>query len=290
MKSGAAIAKAWLDQSGESNWSLHPLKRRYFGGVWLAKSPTGRHLVLKTGGSDFDAAAEVKMLRALAEGGLRTPDVLDATENLLVLQHISPVTFDTDTSFAAGAALAELHQNTTAAAYGFDQTTAFGALQTPNEWSHDWAQFFMQNRLLVFADAARNRGWLSSKTEASLQRITSQCHNHLKPPSSPSLLHGDIWLNNVLSTADGPAFIDPSAFYGDALYEVAFMLTYLPYRAAALKGYTSVTPLDPYFWHDAFPIYQLCFHLAHLALFGTDPFKKAVTNTIFKIENLWKFP
>jgi fructosamine-3-kinase len=61
----------------------------------------------------------------------------------------------------------------------------------------------------------------------------------------PSLLHGDLWRENVLTDARGePALADPCAFFGDREFELAYAeLAGMP--PAFFEAYRDAWPLAP---------------------------------------------
>jgi fructosamine-3-kinase len=84
---------------------------------------------------------------------------------------------------------------------------------------------------------------------------------------TPSLLHGDLWSGNFLSTTQGPALIDPAVYFGDREAEWAMMRLFGGFPETVLEAYREVSPLPPD-WRERQPLYQLYHLLNHQLLFG----------------------
>jgi fructosamine-3-kinase len=71
--------------------------------------------------------------------------------------------------------------------------------------------------------------------------------NHLErwsgPSESPALLHGDLWINNVIFAPSGPVLIDPAVYYGHREVDLAYTTLW------------EVQPLCFYeAYHESFPL------------------------------------
>ncbi|MEU7868053.1 fructosamine kinase family protein [Dactylosporangium sp. NPDC049140] len=60
------------------------------------------------------------------------------------------------------------------------------------------------------------------------------------PEVTPSLLHGDAQQNDLLTTAEGPVFIDVAPYYGHAGADLALV----DYFAPVPKAYLAVVAVD----------------------------------------------
>ena len=78
------------------------------------------------------------------------------------------------------------------------------------------------------------------QVETVCDRLPQLCERDV----APALLHGDAHKNNVLSTAKGPVFIDPSAYYGDPEIDLAFVDFFAPVPDALFEGYCDVGSID----------------------------------------------
>ncbi|VDM84814.1 unnamed protein product [Strongylus vulgaris] len=88
--------------------------------------------------------------------------------------------------------------------FGFHTTTCCGFIPQNNEWSDDWASFFVRNRLKLQADLLIEKGdrdmreaWPELERKAT--DILASCKG-----VTPALVHGDLWGGNWASCDSGP--------------------------------------------------------------------------------------
>lgn len=283
----AVIARALPAARPEA---VRVLKERYAGLVLDVTLPGGRRLVLKSGGPTYDAALEAAMLGALAEAGLQVPPVADVRSGVLVLARCEgrPIASAGDW-LVTGAALRRLHAATRGSRFGWDRDTAFGALRQSNSWNSDWRDFFGERRLLPLVRDGLASGRLPQNDAERIEACWLAAGHALDSAAMASLIHGDIWRDNVLMTAKGPLFLDPACFHADPDYERAFAFTYAPFARrlavqwpAAGKGTNAA--------RVRVGLYRLSFHLAHLLLFGRPCFLAAVRGTLAALEELEAMP
>lgn len=206
------------------------LKARYAGLVLDVTLPGGRRLVLKSGGPSYDPALEAAMLGALAEAGLRVPPVDDIRDGVLVLARCEGRSIASVADWlAAAAALRRLHAETAGPRFGWSRDTLFGALRQPNGWSRDWRRFFGDRRLLPLVRDCARVGRLPPHDAARIRACWEAVGAALDGVAAGALIHGDVWRDNILVTAEGPLFLDPACFHADPDYERAFALTYAPF-------------------------------------------------------------
>lgn len=216
--------------------------------------------------------AEAEGLAALrALGGVATPEVVLATPDLLVLEVLRPR--PTDVTFWKRLAheLAQLHTATVHPRFGWSHDGWLGRRRQVNTWQDDGFEFFARHRLLRWLDEPRVRDALDAPDRAALERLCSLLPE-LLPTRPACLTHGDLWMQNVLATADGrPALIDPAVSYTWAEVDLAHLWTTVPPPEASgfFDLYAELTGLDAG-WRDRMPILQLRQHLAVIAQFDPD--------------------
>jgi fructosamine-3-kinase len=270
----------------------------YMGPVVRVVLADGRRVVAKSGPSPRTEAA---MLRAIVAAGAPAPRVLAVDEHVLVLEERAER--DTlDTAWGdLGSVLATLHATTndssgtalaggaadtprdgTAVAlddgaasgsangpaavaaregtpYGWEEDYAFGPLAIPNAWQADWPTFWGRQRLL--AHEAR----LPSDVRRRVQALVDDLPNRLPARPRASLLHGDLWIGNVL--VDGPrvsALIDPASHFGHAEVDLAMLTLF----GNPDQHFYAAYPFERG-WAERRAIYQLWPGLVHLQLFGS---------------------
>ncbi|MEQ8424774.1 MAG: fructosamine kinase family protein, partial [Cyclobacteriaceae bacterium] len=83
-----------------------------------------------------------------------------------------------------------------------------------------------------------------------------------------SLLHGDLWNENVIVGANGaPYCIDPAVYFGHREMEIAFTKLFGGFENAFFDSYHESFPLQPGF-DQRYDIYNLYPLLVHANLFG----------------------
>ncbi len=239
------------------------------GKVYKVAFKDGAHLVAKvseTGG----LAVEGFMLGYLKmHSELPVPEVLHATDKLLLLEF-----FETSGGLTAGAQvhaaelLAALHE-ISAENFGFEGTTVIGTLPQPNPWTPRWRDFFRDQRLLYMGRLALDRGNLIRATFARLEKLCGRIEEYIEEPARPALIHGDCWGGNVLTRDDRIAvFVDPAIYYADPEIELAFSTLFSSFGQAFFKRYQELRPIAPGFFEVRRDIYNLYPLLVHAALFG----------------------
>ena len=222
--------------------------------------------------SDDAFVAEAEGLDALRSlGGIATPTVLLAHRDLLVLSMLEPR--PTTELFWQQLAhdLARLHTTTTSPRFGWHRDNWLGARRQSNQWSGDGFEFFAQHRLLRWLGEPRVEAALDAGDRRALERLCAWLPE-LLPDRAACLTHGDLWMQNVLSTSEGsPALIDPAVSYTWAEVDLAHLWTTAPppESVAFFDLYADLTGLDRG-WRQRMPIIQLRQHLAVIAQFDHD--------------------
>jgi len=241
----------------------------------IARRRDGTALFVKTfpdppGDDAFATEAEgLTALRAL--GGIATPDVILATEDLLVLEALAPRPRDEAFWRDFAHALAHHHTVTQHNRFGWHRDNWLGRRRQHNAWTDDGFVFFAERRLLRWLDEPRVFAALGDRGRAQLERLCARLPEIL--PASPACLaHGDLWAQNVMATAEGrPALIDPAVSYTWAEVDLAHLWTTAP--PAESRGffdlYAELRGLDAG-WRERMPIIQLRQHLAVIAQFDPD--------------------
>jgi fructosamine-3-kinase len=222
--------------------------------------------------SDDAFAAEAEGLTALRTlGGIVTPEVILATSELLVLQLLHPRPRDEGFWERFAHALAHLHTSTIHHRFGWHRDNWLGRRRQVNTWEDDGFEFFARHRLLRWLDEPRVDAALGATDRAALERLCVRLPE-LLPARPACLVHGDLWAQNILATADGgPALIDPAVSYTWPEVDLAHVWTTAPPPEARgfADVYVELTGLDRG-WRDRMPIVQLRQHLAVIAQYDDD--------------------
>jgi fructosamine-3-kinase len=214
----------------------------------------------------FDAEAEG--LAALREAGLPTPEVVLASPELLALTMLSPRPATEQFWIDFAEQLARVHSTTVQPRFGWHRDNWLGRRQQHNTWNDDGFAFFAENRLLRWLSEPRVHAAVDTR---ALERLCARLPE-LLPEKPAVLVHGDLWMGNVMATSTGaPAVIDPAVSYTWAEVDLAHLYTTAPPPEAApfFEHYASLTGLDAD-WRSRMPIIQLRQHLAVVAQFEPD--------------------
>lgn len=218
--------------------------------------------------------AEARGLETLARAGLPTPAVLAVDERCLVLEWLEPAPRTPKTERDAGRALAALHQQL-GPRFGLDHDNFMGAIPQANgplEPSDDptrsgssFASFFRERRLLPLVALAG----LEPNVARRIERLPLDT---LLAPTTPRLVHGDLWAGNLYYSVAGPRFIDPAIAYGHPEQDLAMTRLFGGFSEAFYEGYCDFTASAAALFDrgfderlDVLTLYPL---LVHVALFG----------------------
>jgi fructosamine-3-kinase len=266
----ARIAPALVAALGSDVASATRLGGGCISPAWHVRLLDGRDLFVKAAPADASAdllETEAESLRRLAAAGaIRIPAVLAEGSGWLALEWLAPGRPTRDSWRGLGRGLARLHR-TQGPGFGWDRDNYIGSLPQRNGKAASWAEFWTQHRLLPQLQRAASR--LSSRALADFEVLLDRLPELLEPgvEDGPSLLHGDLWSGNVLTTAWGPALIDPSSYYGHREVDLAMAELFGGFPAAFREGYAAEWPLLPGASARR-PVYQLYYLLVHVNLFG----------------------
>ncbi len=166
-----------------------------------------------------------------------------------------------------GSGLARQHQITNTR-FGLNESNYIGRLPQLNDFKEDWVDFFIQNRLEIQLEMARNNGLVQKPLIDKFRKLYVQLPDVLAEEPA-SLLHGDLWSGNYMIGPGGePFIIDPAVYYGNREIEIAFSQLFGGFDRRFYQSYNEVFPLSPGF-DERCDIYNLYPLLVHVNLFGT---------------------
>jgi fructosamine-3-kinase len=228
--------------------------------AFLVELEGGDRAFVKTraGAAPGEYAAEAAGLAWLADGGARTPAVLEAADAFLALEWLAPGRLDAAGEEELGRMLATTHR---AGAPAFGHTgdpLRIGPLELPNADAERWPRFYAEARLRPLADRLGL---------AVVHRVCDDIERLCGPDEPPARLHGDLWSGNVHASGGVPYLIDPAAYGGHREVDLAMLRLFGSPSPRTLAAYAEVAPLaDGH--EDRVALYQLFPLLVHAVLFG----------------------
>lgn len=218
--------------------------------------------------------AEARQLGALHRSGtsLRIAEPLGYRdggahgEGFLVCRFIEPGRRGPGFDERLGAGLAELHR-ASADQFGFDIDTPCGATVQPNRWSDRWVAFFRDQRLGFAFRQLRERGQIGRDDARACDRLLDHLPELITEPQRASLIHGDLWSGNLMVADDGPALVDPAAYYAHREAELGMMVLFGGFGPRVYEAYREAWPLEPG-WEARVRCYRLWHVANHALLFG----------------------
>ncbi|MFT4166972.1 MAG: fructosamine kinase family protein [Microlunatus sp.] len=218
-------------------------------------------------------AAGLAWLAAAGPGAAQVVEVREVSPSRLVLRRLTPTTPSRSAAREFGAALAVTH------AAG---APSFGC--PPDGWQGDgyigtqpmslrptaaWGQFYAEQRLLPYAEAAHRIGNLSSPGRKLIdrlaQRLSDGVYDDGRPPAR---IHGDLWAGNVLFTESGAVLIDPAAHGGHGLTDLAMLHVFGAPRLRAIADAYATEAQLPAGWTELIGLHQLHPLLVHAVTHG----------------------
>lgn len=217
------------------------------------------------------------------KSGLKIPDIINFGEidsqAYIIMEHIEVVPATPSFWNNLGTGLAQLHKST-ASKYGLDHNNFIGSLYQQNDFDEVWTDFFINNRLEVQLQLALQKQLINTPFSQEFRKIYKVI-KALVPDLEPSLLHGDLWSGNILSTNNATAaLIDPAVYFGSREIEIAFTYLFGGFDYQFYQSYDENFPLEPGF-KDRIDLYNLYPLMVHLNMFGTG-YLGAIRNTIRK--------
>lgn len=255
---------------GEEVTLIKPLSGGMISDVVKIDFKNHQPLVAKLSHDSHNLTIEAYMLEYLkTHSDLPIPTVVHAEEQLLLIDYIDGHTgLNHPVQSDLGEMLGHLHQ-ITSKTYGLERDTLIGPLHQPNPQSESWISFFRDQRLLYMADIALKSGNLSISTYNRLQKLAEKIDQYIIEPSTPILIHGDMWTTNILVNNNHVVgIIDPSIYYAHNEMELAYMTLFDTVGQSFFDSYQQIIPVDQAFFDIRRHIYGLYPLLVHVKIFG----------------------
>ncbi|OOF35628.1 fructosamine kinase family protein [Rodentibacter heidelbergensis] len=157
-----------------------------------------------------------------------------------------------------GHQLAQLHQIAGNQYYGLDFDTWLGPVHQPNKWHGNWATFFSEQRIGWQLQLCKDKGLDFGNIDQIVRLVAQKLAKH---HPKPSLLHGNLWIENVCVVNDQTFSYDPACYWGDRECDLAFTELFEPFPEKFYINYDRTFALDWAGYEKRKPIYQLYYLL-----------------------------
>lgn len=187
----------------------------------------------------------------------------------LLMQHIPGTTLEAANLSTRGRQVFEAQLATHIADLHTHHSTAFGNASGTDSYDR-WIDLFSQ---IAAREAEQARSLLSSKVRPLVDHIIANLPRWLASESKPTLIHGDLWANNIMINDAHPdrpvinAYIDGHASFADPEYELAYLRLFQTAGSTFFDIYTKTHKLRPGF-EKRCRVYWLVTLLQHCRMFG----------------------
>lgn len=240
---------------------------------------SGKRIFLKYGqGLTGSFACEANGLKAMSLH-VRTPEVLWVEDNFLILEWIASAPRCPTFMELLGKRLATLHR-AKGPFFGWWEDNFVGANPQPNavgQSEQSWPSFYGRERLEFQLNLAIEKGYATAELKSLMTSLAGRLDDLLAgSEEQPCLLHGDLWIGNVIADEHGePCLIDPAVSFGHREADFAMTGLFGGFSEDFYRAYQEEYPLSPGYRHRR-GLYELYPVLNHLNLFGTSYYEQAM--------------
>lgn len=208
---------------------------------------------------------------------LNLPKVIKCSDSELILEKIESTHPTTTDWIKLGKGLYNLHQ-ITSDQFGFYEDNYCGMNTQINSYSNNWGEFFINNRIEHQINLIKSTSFkihLNELIQDKKELLIFKLNEH---SPKPSLVHGDLWVGNVMFDKTGPWLIDPAVYYGDCETDLAMTELFAGFSKDFYQTYFSLYQKPKGFDYRA-KLYKLYHYLNHYNVYG-DSYKSSIEKII----------
>lgn len=178
-----------------------------------------------------------------------------------------------------GASLANLHLESSRN-FGLADDNYLDYAPQANHRHKNWAQFYIKCRLLPNIRKAADLGYLDNLLISKFEKYLKMVEV-IFPEEPPSLLHGNLIKQHILTNQDGNAvLVNPSVYYGHREIDISRTKDVISLPPAFYEAYHEVYPLEKD-WELRVDFCKMYYDLVKLNTFGT-PYLPMVANNLIR--------
>ncbi len=200
-----------------------------------------------------------RMNSDLKENNLFHINILFRDENVMLLEYIDHnfLKLKPHHHHQLAISLAELHAKKYEC-YGYEYNTFFGDQIQNNQKSKSWSHFFIEQRYKENLNKIIQNIKIPESFSQKMLNFVELIPSLIYEPENPSLIHGDIWRENILASEDEVIkVIDPALFYADPDFELAYIAMNGTLNKSFFEVYNSYRKIDAEFWEFKRYLYQI---------------------------------
>lgn len=213
---------------------------------------------------------------------LAIPEVIATYGPSLILNYIEQEDLPNRSELAAYD-ISNLHAQSHKS-FGFGENNYIAGVLQTNEWNSSWVDFYAEQRLIPTLNLLKDKELIGDRFFDRMQNFCSKLDNYIPNKPKPSLLHGDLWAGNILSSRNKKlVYIDPAPYFGHFEIEIAFLLMFQTFNQDFYSIYNGFSRLDNEFYSLRAAIYQMYPNLIHAYLYDDASYIQPIHKTLEKL-------
>ncbi|OYU96313.1 MAG: hypothetical protein CFE21_07905 [Bacteroidetes bacterium B1(2017)] len=151
--------------------------------------------------------------------------------------------------------------------FGFIEDNYLGTVPQINNRVSNWGQFYIKNRLMPNVRKAAENMFLDQEQIRKFEKYYKLVEV-VFPDEAPSMLHGNLWKEHVISGPNGQAILsNPSTYFGHREMDIAMTQMVGNFDPAFYEAYHASYPLE-YDWEIRMDFCQMYYSLVNLNNYG----------------------